>query len=65
MENSVNLRDMTDIKELKALKADNYDLIEQAKRQIEISTNNINHLNLRIEELNKVEVAEEKTPSEE
>lgn len=49
----MDITQITDIKELKAIKSDNYDMIEQSKKQIDVSTRNINALNARIEEILK------------
>jgi hypothetical protein len=59
MQEQIKLEDITDINTLKSYKSDNYDLIEQAKVQIETSSHNINALNGRIAQLqNEVQPVE-------
>jgi hypothetical protein len=47
----VNLDEITDIKELKVMKADQYDALEAGQRQVQASQQNIQVLNARITQL--------------
>ena len=60
MENQVNLETIFDIKELKALKSDQYDLIDDAQRQMQASQQNLQVLNARIIKLTEYSKLTEK-----
>lgn len=51
MQEQVNLDEITDIKELKVLKADNYDALELANQQVQVAQQNISLINQRISKL--------------
>lgn len=51
MQNQVGLESISDVKELKALKSDQYDLMDAAQRQFQTAKSNIQALNTRIAEL--------------
>jgi hypothetical protein len=48
MQEQVNLEEITDIKELKVMKSDQYDILEAAQRQVQASQQNIQNINVRI-----------------
>jgi hypothetical protein len=52
MQEQVNLEEITDIKDLKLLKSDQYDILEAAQRQVQASQQNIQNINVRITQLN-------------
>jgi hypothetical protein len=52
MQNQTNLEEITDIKELKVMKSDQYDILEAAQRQVQASQQNIQNINVRITQLN-------------
>jgi hypothetical protein len=48
MQEQANLEEITDIKELKVMKSDQYDILEAAQRQVQASQQNIQNINVRI-----------------
>jgi hypothetical protein len=51
MENQVNINEITDLKELKSLMADQFIIRENAQNQIQNSNQNIQAINTRIQEI--------------
>lgn len=51
MNNSIDLQQITDVQELKALKADQYDTLENAKAQIQQAQANLQAVNTRLAQL--------------
>lgn len=55
MQDQIDITKITDIKELKVMKADEYDKLEIAQRQTQGSQQNIHMLNARIAQLQEKE----------
>jgi hypothetical protein len=63
MQEQTNLDEITDIKELKVLKSDQYDILEAAQRQVQASQQNIQNINVRISVVQSEQVKAPQKPA--